>query len=441
MKHKTQPTSSPSVRIPKKEAIHTASSPDPKVARCAACDSVWPEGSLSCLACGVYLPVIHDFGADSEIVTLGKPIRLSWEVEHADAVWFRHAEEALPLSGQEDVYPMQSTTYVLVARSEAGEVTREVSVSLPAPDIFRFESDQREIDLNYPVIFSWEATNAEIVTIEPEVGEVSGLSFCEARLKKPGMYELRVKNASGEARAKVFLTLPRPEIGLFTALQDHVEPGEPLVLHWEAENADTLTLMPEGLDVSGQTQVEVFPDRSTTYRLLAANSAGEVDETVFVPLPQPVVTEFASPKPISTEGESIYIRWDVKYAYRVEIEPNIGEVATTGRATFRPRKAFTEFNLKATGYSGVVTASLTVSRFPLPIEDFNENDLFRDIHSSIKSHEKMLRKQTNALRSARSLPDELAGKSPEDLLKRGSVASAVKKGLKSLFTRKFSSNA
>lgn len=391
------------------------------------------------MACGVSIPTILSFSADREIIRLGEPIRLSWDVENADTVWLEHAMEELPLFGQEDVYPMASTTYVLIAESAAGQVEQTISLTLPAPDIHRFEVDSRQIDLDYPTIFSWDTSNAEIITITPEIGEVSGLSFCEKKVRKPGVYELKVQNASGVATAKVFLTLLKPEIGLFTILQDHVEPGEPHLLHWEIDNADSLILLPDGIDITGLTQVEVFPDRSTTYRILAENAAGEVEESVFIPLPEPKIHQFSSPQPISTEGKSIELEWDVKYAYRVEIEPEIGEVVPSGKLAYKPTKAFTEFTIRATGHSGVTTSSTTVSRFPLPLDDFNENQLFREIGDSIKMHEKMLRKQAHEITSARFLPQQSPEVSTEDLLKPGSVTSEMKKTLRNFFSRSSSS--
>lgn len=439
MDTKTNRTKQSSVHLPQKEALHRSNTPPKQLSTCGACDSFMPEGATTCMACGVSIPTILSFSADREIIRLGEPIRLSWDVENADTVWLEHAMEELPLFGQEDVYPMASTTYVLIAESAAGQVEQTISLTLPAPDIHRFEVDSRQIDLDYPTIFSWDTSNAEIITITPEIGEVSGLSFCEKKVRKPGVYELKVQNASGVATAKVFLTLLKPEIGLFTILQDHVEPGEPHLLHWEIDNADSLILLPDGIDITGLTQVEVFPDRSTTYRILAENAAGEVEESVFIPLPEPKIHQFSSPQPISTEGKSIELEWDVKYAYRVEIEPEIGEVVPSGKLAYKPTKAFTEFTIRATGHSGVTTSSTTVSRFPLPLDDFNENQLFREIGDSIKMHEKMLRKQAHEITSARFLPQQSPEVSTEDLLKPGSVTSEMKKTLRNFFSRSSSS--
>lgn len=424
------------VRLPHKEALHqTTHDSTGNSSRCFSCQSHMPEGADSCLACGAMMPVISSLHASQNTIELGQPIRISWSVEHATMVWFEGSDEAIPSSGQEDIYLRENTRLVLIAEGEAGQVEQELTFTLPAPDIRRYEVNDRQIDLHYPTIFSWEASNAEIITIEPAIGEVSGLSFCESQLSKPGVYELRVQNASGEARAKVFLTLPNPEINSFQILQDHVEPGEPHLLHWEIKNTDKLRLYPLDIDVTGQTQIEVFPDRSTAYRLVASNASGEVEERVFIPLPEPKITDFSSPHPVSTEGKSIELNWEVKYCYKVEIEPEIGEVPPSGTISFKPDKAFTTFHLKATGHSGVSTSELTVSRFPLPLNNLNENELFKDMHESIRKHEKIIREQARQQRAARFLPTDQQELSPDELLKKGSVGKELRKVIGSFFRK------
>ncbi len=430
-----------SLRFPKKDSaspLGPALAEDDTQRRCNACESVWPAEGLSCLACGEKLPTIRQFTCDETIISLGNAIRLSWQVEDADLLWMDHNQEVLPLFGQEDVYPQQSCTYTLVAQSAAGEVRQDISLTLPAPTIAHFSVDQREIDLHYPVIFSWEATNAETLFIGPSVGEVSGLSFCEAMLSKPGVYELHARNASGEAKAKVFLSLPKPEIGLFQALQDHVEPGEAHVLHWEATNADNLVIFPGELDVTGLTQIEVFPDRATTYRLVATNAAGSIEESTFLPMPAPEIKVFTSPRPISTEGEPVILQWDVKYAYRVELDPSFGEVAVSGEVKYRPKKAFTEFRLRAIGHSGVRTALLTVSRFPFPIDNLDEKKLLREMHQNLMRQEKMLKSQPEEMAAARFLPNKKEVISPiseVEELQRGSLTKELKQFFRKLTQR------
>lgn len=386
-----------------------------------------------CHACGANMPVIVHLTASTNMISLGAPIRVAWYVESAERIWFEGKDEPVPAEGQEDIYLNSSTTLTLIAKGPAGHTREQLTFVLPPPKITAFEVNERWIDLNYPTIFSWEASNAETIFIEPEVGEVSGLSFCESRVQTPGQYRLRVKNASGEAQAIVSLALPHPEIERFQILQRHVEPGEPHLLQWVVHNTDDLRLFPLDLDVSDQTQIEVFPDRDTTYRLVAKNASGSVEREVSIPLPQPVIHDFSSPNPVSTEGKSITLSWNVAYSHRVEITPQIGVVPPSGSLTFIPSKAFTTFRIKATGHSGVSTSELTVSRFPLPLAELDEQNLFKELNQAVRTHEKMLRKQSDAQSPARFLSSDEEDLLSEEYLRKGSIGTEIRRLFGSFF--------
>ncbi len=66
----------------------------------------------------------------------------------------------------------------------------------------------------------------------------------------------------------------RPKINSFTTSADIVERGQPALLSWEVSDADTVSLHPS-LDSAGITgTLQVSPSTSTTYTLVAGNSAG-----------------------------------------------------------------------------------------------------------------------------------------------------------------------
>jgi arylsulfatase A-like enzyme/lysophospholipase L1-like esterase len=71
---------------------------------------------------------------------------------------------------------------------------------------------------------------------------------------------------------------PVPTILQFTANpQNRVPAGSTVPLSWTTENADTLTLDPGGIDVTGLTTYAVTPTAKTTYTLTASNASGESD--------------------------------------------------------------------------------------------------------------------------------------------------------------------
>jgi len=74
----------------------------------------------------------------------------------------------------------------------------------------------------------------------------------------------------------VDLDLP-PVINSFLADDQYVQAGDPVLLSWDALDADSLTLDPGNIDVTGLDQYQVNPAAATTYTLTASNSKGSVN--------------------------------------------------------------------------------------------------------------------------------------------------------------------
>ena len=76
-------------------------------------------------------------------------------------------------------------------------------------------------------------------------------------------------------------TLDLPEVPVitdFTAADQYVQPNTPVVLTWEVTGAETLTLNPGNLDVTGQTSFPFTAATTTTYTLTASSSEGTVSQ-------------------------------------------------------------------------------------------------------------------------------------------------------------------
>ncbi|MDZ7706953.1 MAG: CAP domain-containing protein [Trueperaceae bacterium] len=75
----------------------------------------------------------------------------------------------------------------------------------------------------------------------------------------------------------------------FTAAPDVVASGDSVTLSWSVTSTAsfTLSLLPMGTDVTGQTSATVSPTRTTTYELVAAHDSGEVRAEVTVSVLQP----------------------------------------------------------------------------------------------------------------------------------------------------------
>ncbi|MEL6134155.1 MAG: hypothetical protein AAFR59_12400 [Bacteroidota bacterium] len=127
--------------------------------------------------------------------------------------------------------------------------------------------------------------------------------------------------------------------------------------------------MPDEIDVTDYNQIDLLPEKTTTYTLVGKNRAGEVRKSIKLTLPPPRINHFGSDHAVSTEGSPVELSWDVENAYRVYISHDVGEVEVNGSTKVRPNQAYTDYILTAEGHSGVVQASFKVTRFPVPLEE------------------------------------------------------------------------
>ena len=304
----------------------------------------------------IALPVIHYFHSDKDEISLGKPVILEWSVEGADKVWLEpEIGEMATSKGEIEVYPTESTYFILKAENSGGTITEVVELVLPLPELDFFHTTEEHINIGYPTILQWEAKNASSIYINKGVGHVDpNLSFVEAMLEVPGPCTITAQNPSGSVSKTIELTLPLPTIYKFGARKPTIEEHTPVVLTWDIQNAKQI-FIDQGIgEVTDLDKVELIVDRTTTYTLTALNYAGSVQEVSTVLLPPPIIRTFESNSEIVTEEEpSVTLKWEVEHAYEITINQGIGNVTGKEFIEITPTEAITLYTLTCRGHSGV----------------------------------------------------------------------------------------
>ncbi|MCX7688068.1 MAG: hypothetical protein N2045_08875 [Fimbriimonadales bacterium] len=126
-----------------------------------------------------------------------------------------------------------------------------------------------------------------------------------------------------------YYTRPLPvRIESFIAEPTQITAGETTTLRWEVENAESLVIEPGVGEVNPNLRsVQVKPEATTTYRLIARNRYGEVIREAVVivqnapPAPVPVIREFVAEPPKVKRGDAVYLRWKVENATELILSP------------------------------------------------------------------------------------------------------------------------
>lgn len=155
-----------------------------------------------------------------------------------------------------------------------------------------------------------------------------------------------------------------PLITSFNASPSVITIGQSSTLMWNVTGATTVTMDPGIGTVATSGSLDVVPNSTTTYKLVASNNSGTATATDIVTVnpmsPPPVSTNFGVTPAMITAGQSATIHWNVIGADVVRIDPGIGNVSPSGSQLVSPGST-TTYILTATSAAGIINDSTTLS--------------------------------------------------------------------------------
>lgn len=290
--------------------------------------------------------------------------------------WTQLAGPAVSLTGRNTAVATftaaegQSYRFRLTVKDPQGAAaSAAVAVTTAAPlpvRIIRFTANPTTIRAGQSSTLFWQIENAEsaeisgIGRVDPRTGTTT---VAPARTTE---YRLTARNRTGEVSETVVVVVEQPQVRIlsFYASPANVIEGESSTLHWQTENAETVTISGVGA-VAASGSTAVTPARTTTYTLTARNPYGEASAQVTVqvtPGTLPRIVRFAAAPPEIVAGETSNLFWVVENADEVAIS-GIGRVETAGSREVAPVST-TTYTLTARNRRGDVTATATVAVTP-----------------------------------------------------------------------------
>ena len=160
-----------------------------------------------------------------------------------------------------------------------------------------------------------------------------------------------------------------PVITGFYADPPVITVGQSTNLVWNAVGAAAVTINPTIANVGNSGSLAVQPSATSTYTLIASNGYGSTRAALVVTVnptyAPPVVSDFEVSPPFVNPGRTATLTWNVSGATNVNIDPGIGQVASSGSQTVYPGYT-TTYILTASNSAGVITDStiLSVTGYP-----------------------------------------------------------------------------
>lgn len=224
------------------------------------------------------VPTINAFTADAGAIAAGSGTTLRWNVSNSvgDAIVTITSVGSVGTSGSLSVTPSATTTYTLTATNSldsSKSVSASVTVSVVSPPVINFTANPGAVNVGGSSTLNWSVANSPTsVSIDQGIGSV-GVSG--SRAVTPGStstYTLTASNLAGTVSIAATVSVTqKPVIASFAAAASPITQGSSTSLNWMVQGATSLKV--NGSAVSG-TSLLVSPTQTTTYTLVASNSAG-----------------------------------------------------------------------------------------------------------------------------------------------------------------------
>lgn len=223
-------------------------------------------------------PEITLFKPNIDKVLQNSVFNLSWEVKNANKVFISNIGKVEAKGHKEKLSARNN--YKIVAENDIGKEERLLEITLlQVPKIKEFRSKQQKIEHGKETQIVWDIDNAEKIELHwlgnmeivPNKGEKTISPTDHTN------YKLIVTALDGVTKEEKEITIQvfkRVEIKSFVSDLDFVVETLPVKLSWEIDNASSVTLssnMQSDIDVTGKSEIEISPKRTTTFSLKANN--------------------------------------------------------------------------------------------------------------------------------------------------------------------------
>ncbi len=332
-------------------------------------------------------PPVADAGADrlgipAGTVTLdgsgsfdpdGDPIRYQWTQIAGPTVAINGAAAARATFSAE---PDQSYGFRLtVTDDKNAQGIARVTISTRAgvrARVVRFTASPDRILPGGTSILNYSVEGADSVTISGVTGNLSATNgTVNVTPAATTTYTLSARNANGEDRATVTVVVDQlgPRVLTYAAQPPSITRGQASTLRWTTADTESVEIVGAGTFQGMTGSVEVRPDQTTPYTLIARSRLGQttavVTVTVNAPGERPKLLSFTANPVEIAEGQTSTLTWNVEGATQVTISNNVGRVNASGSVQVQPATT-TTYTLTATNDAGAITAVTTVTVFPKP---------------------------------------------------------------------------
>jgi hypothetical protein len=232
------------------------------------------------------VPEVNFFSVNPNDLPLnGGTVKLSWDVTGFTNLSVDNGVGDVTDKSEVSLRVAETTTFTLTASNNIGTATAKATVSVyvpSAPPSLSFSADRTSLPSGGGrVRLSWQATDAQTLSIDNGVGNVLGRSYVDVNVYRTTAFKITATNVRGSREQIVLVQVPTdslPVIAYFDVDKTYVSRGETVRLRWSASNYDDLYLN-EGLgnvEFKWGNYMDVTINGTVTLTLTARTDEGQV---------------------------------------------------------------------------------------------------------------------------------------------------------------------
>ncbi|MCI5137915.1 MAG: hypothetical protein D3922_05780, partial [Candidatus Electrothrix sp. AR1] len=176
-----------------------------------------------------------------DTIPSGGSSTLTWASTDAATVTIDNDIGTIGLSRTQSVSPTVTTTYTITAVGTGGTVTESVTLTVLQPPTISLSADPLSITSGDSTQLSWTSTNADSVTITPDIGIISTNGSQDTSPVETTTYTITAIGPGGTASDTVTVeVLPSGPAVTITAEPETMPLGTTSLLSWQAGGVDTI---------------------------------------------------------------------------------------------------------------------------------------------------------------------------------------------------------
>ena len=287
-------------------------------------------------------PTIENFTASETVISLGKPISLSWLTKYADKISLSDFGSVTG-STNKDVLLRKTSSLVLTAENSSGKQDKAISFVLPMPIVVEFTSDAKKVVAGDEILLCWKTTNAETLTlIGLEKEELVKGESKKIIASKNTTLQLKASNESGATEKEILIeVVPKPEIKSFKLSRVVCLANDEIEVSWKAINFSKLFLLMDEdvLEVSDKMSFKFEADKTKDIKLVCESieKLKTISQTVSLKVIEKVsVNYLTASSQFTIQSKPVILSWNVSNATEITLLPSKKKLEAVGTLNLLP---------------------------------------------------------------------------------------------------------